>query len=144
MNREPSAPGRSIATMNRRRAASYILWAMAVYTGLFGLLFATYHPGVAAFFRTPVRDPRSLFGFGISLLTIAALKVVIAQDPVRHRTMVGIILASEVVFALWQLYEWIGHGWTAVAATGLIDTTFVILLAAYFPRRDLRMADASP
>lgn len=129
--------------MKRNRAASLILWAMAVYTGLLGLLFATYHPGAAALFRTPVRDPRSLFGFGISLLTIAGLKAVMAQDPARHRTMVGIILASEVVFALWQLYEWIGHGWTAVAATGLLDATFVLLLAAYFPRRDLRMADAS-
>lgn len=130
--------------MTRNRAAAFILRGMAVYTGLIGLLFAAYHPGAGALFRTPVRDPRSLFGFGISLLTIAALKVAIAEDPARYRTMVGIILASEIVFALWQLYEWIGHGWTAVAATGLIDLTFVVLLAAYFPRRDLRMAHASP
>jgi hypothetical protein len=126
--------------MARARAASFILRAMAAYTGLVGLLFAAYHPGAATLFRTPVRDPRALFGFGVALLTIAALKVVMAQDPVRHRTMVGIILASEAVFALWQLYEWIGHGWTAVAVTGLIDTAFVILLAVYFPRRDLRIA----
>jgi|GEM_PF-4366842 len=129
--------------MTRNRIASRILWAMAVYTGLLGLLFAAYHPGAAALFRTPVRDPRSLFGFGVALLTIAALKVVMAQDPGRYRTMVGIILASEVIFALWQLYEWIGHGWTVVAVTGLIDTAFVILLAAYFPRRDLRIAGPS-
>jgi hypothetical protein len=126
--------------MDRTRAASYVLWAMAIYTGLVGLLFAVYHPGAAALFREPVRDPRALFGFGVALLTIAGLKMVMAQDPVRHRTMVGIILASEVVFALWQLYEWIGHGWTAVAVTGLIDTAFVVLLARYFPRRDLRIA----
>ncbi|MDR7450923.1 MAG: hypothetical protein QN141_01050 [Armatimonadota bacterium] len=77
--------------------ASAILRAMAVYTGLLGLLFAAYHPGAAALFRTPVRDPRSLFGFGVALLTIAALKAVMAQDPARHRTMVGIILAGEVI-----------------------------------------------
>lgn len=126
--------------MTRARAASYILLAMAVYTGLLGLLFAAYHPGAEALFRTPVRDPRALFGFGVALLTIAALKVVMARDPVRHRTMVAIILGSRAVFALWQLYEWIGHGWTAVAVTGLIDAAFVVLLAAYFPRRDLRIA----
>ncbi|HXF81140.1 MAG TPA: BphX family protein [bacterium] len=126
--------------MDRNRAASYVLWAMAIYTGLLGLLFAAYHPGAAALFREPVRDPRALFGFGVALLTIAGLKAVMAQDPARHRAMVGIILASEAIFALWQLYEWIGHGWTAVAVTGLIDTAFVVLLARYFPRRDLRIA----
>jgi len=129
--------------MNRNQIASRILWVMAVYTGLLGLLFATYHRGAEVLFRTPVRDPRSLFGFGIALLTIAALKVVIAQDPARYRTMVAIILASEAVFALWQLYEWIGQGWAAVAVTGLIDAAFVILLALYFPRRDLRIAGGS-
>lgn len=127
--------------MERRNAAAgTILRVMAVYTGLIGGLFAAYHPGAAALFRTPVRDPRALFGFGVALLTIAALKAVMARDPVRHRTMVGIILASETVFAVWQLYEWIGHGWTAVAVTGLVDAAFVLLLAVYFPRRELRIA----
>lgn len=129
--------------MRSARATSIVLWAMAAYTGLLGLLFTAFQGLAAAAFRTPVRDPQSLFGFGVALLTIAALKVVMAREPSRYRTMVGIILASEVIFALWQLYTWLVGGWTGVAVTGLIDAAFAVLLAVYFPRPYLfRVAEA--
>lgn len=61
----------------------------------------------------------------------------------RRRSAASVVLWAMAVYtgAIGLLFSTYHAGWSAVAATGLIDTTFVLLLALYFPKASPHPSD---
>ena len=112
------------------------LFALAVYVGLFGLLFLLAQDLAAALLELELRDPVAFRQWGVALLMLAALAALLAADPLRHRRLLLVALLGLPLDTLVLAYDLLS-GASTLRQHGLpllLNAVLFALLVTFYPR----------
>ena len=112
------------------------LLALAVYAGLFGLLFLLAQDLAAALLEMELRDPVAFRQWGVALLMLAALAALLARDPLRHRRLLWVALLGLPLDTLVLAYDLLS-GASTLRQHGLpllLNAVLFALLVTLYPR----------
>jgi hypothetical protein len=114
----------------------WTLVTLAIYVGLFGLLFLLAQDLAAALLEMELRDPVAFRQWGVALLMLALLAALLAADPIRYRRLLAVALLGLPLDTLVLGYDLLS-GASTLRQHGLpllLNAVLFALLVTFYPR----------